>query len=180
MLTIDKTENSHLTGGRLEYAPVKIKQFAEVMGSVLTDLFHFLGLFAIGAATVWSAVLAYIHMIGKGAATVEDLLLLFIYLEIGAMVGIYFKTNRLPVRFLIYVALTALTRHLIAAINVTSEHSMLDQKSLELNTLVLTGAIGLLAMAVLVLRYGSHHFPSEPSPAYETDLKARELDTRGP
>mgnify|MGYP003694540713 CR=1 FL=1 len=30
------------------------------------------------------------------------------------MVGIYFKTNHMPVRFLIYVAMTALTRLLIA------------------------------------------------------------------
>ena len=28
------------------------------------------------------------------------------------MVGIYFKTRRLPVRFLIYIAITALTRML--------------------------------------------------------------------
>ncbi len=35
---------------------------------------------------------------------------LFIYLELGAMVGIYFKTNHMPVRFLIYIAITALTR----------------------------------------------------------------------
>jgi len=38
---------------------------------------------------------------------------LFIYLEIGAMIGIYFKTTRLPVRYLIYVAITALGRVLI-------------------------------------------------------------------
>ena len=46
---------------------------------------------------------------GRGVASAEDILLLFIYLELGAMVGIYFRTNRLPVRFLIYVAITALT-----------------------------------------------------------------------
>ena len=47
---------------------------------------------------------------GKGSALIEDLLLRFIYLEIGAMVGIYFKTNHMPVRFLICVAITAVTR----------------------------------------------------------------------
>jgi phosphate starvation-inducible membrane PsiE len=49
-------------------------------------------------------------MMGKGSALIEDLLLRFIYLEIGAMVGIYFKTNHMPVRFLICVAITAVTR----------------------------------------------------------------------
>ncbi len=68
-----------------------------------------MALFAIGAATVWSAVLTFLEMLNKRAASVEDLLLLFIYLEIGAMVGIYFKTNHMPVRFLIYVAITAVT-----------------------------------------------------------------------
>lgn len=37
----------------------------------------------------------------------------FHYLESGAMVCIYFKTNHMPVRYLIYVAITALTRMLI-------------------------------------------------------------------
>jgi phosphate starvation-inducible membrane PsiE len=49
-------------------------------------------------------------MMGKGSVSIEDLLLRFIYLEIGAMVGIYFKTNHMPVRFLIYLAITAVTR----------------------------------------------------------------------
>ena len=73
-------------------------------------------LFAIGAATVWAAASAFVAMVAKGHASLEDLLLLFIYLEIGSMVGIYFKTNHMPVRFLIYVGITALTRHLIVVV----------------------------------------------------------------
>src|ERR1700739_419390 len=49
----------------------------------------------------------------QGRAELSDILLLFIYLEIGATVGIYFKTTRLPVRYLIYIAMTALGRVLI-------------------------------------------------------------------
>jgi phosphate starvation-inducible membrane PsiE len=45
---------------------------------------------------------------------------LFIYLEIGAMVGVYFKTTRLPVRYLIYIAITALARVLIEIVG--AEH----------------------------------------------------------
>ena len=52
-------------------------------------------------------------MVQKGSPSIEDLLLLFIYLEIGSMVGIYFHTNHMPVRFLLYVGITALTRHTI-------------------------------------------------------------------
>ena len=91
-------------------------------------------------------------MVTKGHATVEDILLLFIYLELGAMVGIYFKTNHMPVRFLLYIAITALTRLLISFINV--------QHELDIRILTTTGGIVLLAFAVLVLRYGSFTFPA--------------------
>jgi phosphate starvation-inducible membrane PsiE len=63
-------------------------------------------------------------MAGKGAASIEDLLLLFIYLEIGAMVGVYFKTNHMPVRFLIYVAISAVTRLIIDLVNTRHEADM--------------------------------------------------------
>lgn len=82
------------------------------IGDQLVDSFHYLALFGIGATIVWSAVYDYIHMVQSGHATLEDILLLFIYLELGAMVGTYFKTHRLPVQFLIYIAITALSRHL--------------------------------------------------------------------
>jgi phosphate starvation-inducible membrane PsiE len=87
-----------------------IKEAADAFGTLLVDAFHLLALFAIGATTVWSAGAAFVHMVAKGQARLEDILLLFIYLEIGAMVGIYFKTTRLPVRYLIYIAITALGR----------------------------------------------------------------------
>jgi len=89
-----------------------------VLGNLMVDGFHYLSLFAIGGASVWSAVVAFLGMVAKGQASIEDILLLFIYLELGAMVGIYFKTFHMPVRFLIYVAMTALTRLLIADVQI--------------------------------------------------------------
>lgn len=130
----------------------KMRETADPIGHFLTDAFHFLGLFAIGGATVWSAVGAFATMVAKGHASIEDLLLLFIYLEIGSMVGIYFKTNHMPVRFLVYVGITALTRHLIGYIN--HEHKP------EVGILILTGGILMMAVAVLVIRYTSHHYPA--------------------
>jgi protein PsiE len=75
-----------------------MKDTADAVGQLLVDAFHFLALFVIGATTVWSAGAAFIGMVAQGRASLADILLLFIYLEIGAMVGIYFKTTRLPVR----------------------------------------------------------------------------------
>ena len=122
------------------------------IGSLLVDGFHYLALFAIGGTIVWSATFAFIDMTGRGHASIEDILLLFIYLELGAMVGIYFKTNHMPVRFLIYVGITALTRLLVG--DIAAHHR------LEWGLLVVPGAILLLALANLVVRYSSARFPS--------------------
>ncbi len=67
---------------------------ANAIGNLMVEGFHYLGLFAIGAATAWASVVAFLGMVDKGHASIDDILLLFIYLELGAMVGIYFKTNR--------------------------------------------------------------------------------------
>ena len=125
---------------------------AESLGNLLVEGFHYLALFAIGGTVFWSAAVAFGEMMGKGHASIDDILLLFIYLELGAMVGIYFKTNHMPVRFLIYVAMTALTRVLL-------EDIQLHQKP-DWSILIIAGAILLLALANLVVRYGSHRYPS--------------------
>jgi len=78
-----------------------IKDKAQRIGDVLVDGFHYLALFVIGATIVWSASYEYLERIHQGYAALKDILLLFIYLELGAMVGIYFKTHKLPVQFLI-------------------------------------------------------------------------------
>ncbi len=120
-------------------------------GRALVAIFHYLALFAIGATTVWAASAAFLGMVAKGSASINDILLLFIYLEIGAMVGIYFRTNHLPVRFLIYIAITALTRLLIEDI---SAHHKLD-----FGILVVSAAILLLSFATLVIRFASAKYP---------------------
>src|ERR1700704_484829 len=124
-----------------------MKDTADTIGQFLVDAFHLLALFAIGATTVWSAAAAFIGMLAEGRASLADILLLFIYLEIGAMVGIYFKTTRLPVRYLIYIAITALGRVLIEVGG--AEHKT------GTDLLVVAGAIFVLSLAVLVLRFAS-------------------------
>jgi protein PsiE len=131
----------------------KLRRAVDPVGNMLSEGFHLVGLFAIGAATVWAAAHAFAAMLAHGAPQLEDLLLLFIYLEIGSMVGIYFRTNHMPVRFLIYVAITALTRHMIVVVQNETEP--------DLGVLVLAAATLVLALAVLVIRYASFHYPSE-------------------
>lgn len=131
------------------------RSFAEVVqavGSFLVDTFHYVALFVIGGSIVWSAVVSYLAIMQKGYARLDDLLLLFIYLELGAIVGIYFKTRRLPVRFLVYIAITALTRYLTV-----------DVKDLPVvGLLAVAGAILMLALSALALEYGIARVGHEP------------------
>jgi len=130
----------------------RLNRLSDVVGDLLVDAFHYLALFAIGGAVVWSAVHAFVGMAVNGRASIDDILLLLIYLELGAMVGIYFKTKHMPVRFLIYVGITALTRLLVG--DIATHHT------LEWGIVTVPVAILLLALANLVVRYGSARFPS--------------------
>ena len=123
----------------------------EKLGEKLVNAFHLIGLFVIGGTVVWSAAYYYIvDIMQHGHAKLHDILLLFIYLEVGAMVGIYFKTHRLPVRFLLYVAITALTRLLT-----------IDAKDLaNEQILTVTGAIFVLALASVALDFSGARFRS--------------------
>lgn len=114
----------------------------------LFEAFHLVGLFVIGAAIVWASWAEVLEIIAHGGPKIKDVLLLFIYLGLGAMVGIYFQTNHLPVRYLIYIAVTALTRVLAIDITEMSDDHMLT----------LTAAIPILSLSVLVLRIGSTKF----------------------
>ena len=117
------------------------------IGNLMVEVFHYLALFAIGATIVWSAVVEYIHIMQSGHASLKDILLLFIYLELGAMIGIYFKTHRLPVQFLIFIAITALTRHLVIDVQKVTDSFHL------LLLLTIVASIVVLSFAALTLSY---------------------------
>jgi phosphate starvation-inducible membrane PsiE len=125
------------------------------LGHLMVDIFHFLALFVIGGTIVWSATYEYMNMMSHGYATLKDILLLFIYLELGAMVGIYFKTHQLPVQFLTYIAITALARHLVVDLK---DMSVLDQLYLMLG---ISCAILLLTLSIIGMAYAKQKFKQE-------------------
>lgn len=134
---------------------MKIDHFDKA-GNLLVSVFHRIALFGIGLATVWAAGHTFFDIFQKDYASITDLLLLFIYLEIGAMVGIYFKTNHMPVRFLMYIAITALTRHMV---------DIMSHLPINLWEMVSLGAtIFVLAVSVVIIRYASYKFPSDNKP----------------
>ena len=130
----------------------------ERVGGILVDTFHYLALFVIGATVFWSAVYEYLKMMESGYASLKDILLLFIYLELGAMIGIYFRTHQLPVQFLIFIAITALSRHLVIDVQQVSD-------SFHLYLLLsISGAVVLLSIALFILSYTAKKYgrPEDP------------------
>jgi len=108
-----------------------------------------LGLILIALATVVAVGQEVRLMVEARTVTLADLLLLFIYLEVFTMVGIYFESGQLPVRMPLYIAMVALARYLI-----------LDMKHLEwLEIVAVALAALILALTVLVTRYGHIRFP---------------------
>lgn len=121
---------------------MKLFKKSENVGNLLLDFFHLIGLFIIGATIVWSAAFEYLIIMQKPHASLSDILLLFIYLELGAMTGIFFKTHKLPVVFLLFIAITAITRYLA-----------IDIKSIDKFTIMtLVGSILVLTIAVWVFK----------------------------
>lgn len=144
----------------LRTASERTEDFIERMGGRLVRFFHLLGLFVIGATIFWSAVTFYISLISQGHASLHDILLLFIYIELGAMVGIYFQTEELPVEFLLYIAITVITRTLV------SFESLSEQR-----VVVATLSVLVLAIAAVLLRWGAHRFmTTDAGAAKHTDL----------
>jgi len=108
-----------------------------------------IGLIIIGIATVVAGYHEVALMVGNGKVTLPDLLLMFLYLEVLTMVGLYYNSGKLPVRFPLYIAMVALARYLI-----------LDIKELDVwRMLAISGSVLLISVAVLVIRYGHVRFP---------------------
>jgi len=108
-----------------------------------------IGLIIIAIATVIAVGIEVTSMVSAKTVTLADLLLLFIYLEVLAMVAMYLDSGKLPVRMPLYIAIVALARYLI-----------LDMKSMDnWRMLGISGAILLITIAVLLHRYGHAKFP---------------------
>ncbi len=108
-----------------------------------------LGLLVIAIATIIAAGSDVWGMVQRATVSLGDLLMLFLYLEVLSMVRHYLSTGTMPVRYPLYIGIVALTRYLV-----------LDMKELaSLQVLALAASTLLLALAVLVVRFGHVRFP---------------------
>ena len=110
---------------------------------------EYLGLLAIALATCVAMYDEILIMVGLRKVHLSDLLMMFLYLEVLTMIGHYFKSGQLPVRFPLYIAMVALARYMILDVKEMTETRMLS----------VAVAILLLTLAVLAIRYGHVRFP---------------------
>ena len=130
----------------------KLHGGADSIGNLFVEAFHYLALFGIGVVTVYAGISTFIDMLQQPKISVDDILLLFIFLELLAMAGIYFRTNHMPLRFLLYIGVTALIRLLISDV---SHHNAPD-----MGILYVCGGVLLLSISILVVRFSSSKYPS--------------------
>ena len=102
-----------------------------------------LALVIILIATIIAFGIEVYQMISIQKVTLADLLLLFLYLEVLAMVRVFWESRSIQITLPLFIAITALSRFII-----------LQGKSINPEVLLYeAGAIVLIAIAILVLRF---------------------------
>ena len=99
----------------------------------------------IGAATVFATAQEIYGLILVRKVELADLLLLFIYTEVLGMVGVFYKSRRIPITLPLFIAITALSRMII----------LQGKGSDPQNLMYESGAILLLALSCLIIRQRS-------------------------
>ena len=108
-------------------------------------------LIIIGIFTVTAVYQEIAHIIEIGSVKLGDLLLLFLYLEVIGMLGIFYKYRKIPITVPVYIAITALCRMMI-----------LDGKTLEPIELISeASAVLLLGLAVYLIQKTPDSQPKE-------------------
>ena len=145
----------------MEQSGYKADQLRRFFSSGLNAV-EFLGLLVIAFATSIAIYEEVMVMWRAQGVHLSDLLMMFLYLEILAMVGRYLQSGELPVRFPLYIGIVALARYLIIDLKEMSEWRML----------AVTSACFILAVTVLVIRYGHLRYP------YNEDLSREQAVPR--
>lgn len=120
-----------------------------ILSSRLLHALQDLGLLLVALATLVAVGIEINTMWVAQAVTLADLLLMFIYLEVLAMVAIYLQSGKLPIRIPLYISIVALARYMI-----------LDMKGMDSWRLItVAGAALVLAITILVIRFGHLRYP---------------------
>ena len=116
-------------------------------------------LVAITLATLFAMMEEFMHVFTERRVQLTDILLMFIYLEVLAMVQQFVVNGKIPVRYPIYIAMMAIARYIT-----------LGMKELDAVLIVwLSAAAFILAAATLLIRVGHHYWPY-------VDIRTKESD----
>jgi protein PsiE len=114
--------------------------------NIISRLIHYAEnafLLVIGLFTV-VAMAQEIWIIVEGrSVALKDLLLMFIYVEVLAMVGVYYDSKKIPITLPLFIAITALARLVI----------LQGKDQPPVNLLYESAAVLLLALACVVITY---------------------------
>jgi protein PsiE len=113
------------------------------------EYLEWMGLLIITVATIIAIGQEVEFMISNGKVLLQDILLLFIFLEILTMVSLYFSTGKLPLRYPIYIAIVAIARYITIGMKEMDGMAIL---MLSLSMLV-------LSLTVISIRYGHLYLP---------------------
>jgi protein PsiE len=100
-------------------------------------------LLVIALFTVVAMLQEIMIMIEARSVELKDLLLMFIYVEVLGMVGVYYDSKKIPITLPLFIAITALARLVI----------LQGKDQPPVNLLYESGAVLLLAIACVVLTY---------------------------
>ena len=114
------------------------------MEKIIKSVEKFL-LVLIAVATVFATCQEIWFLVEIRRVELADLLLLFIYTEVLGMIGVFYKSNKIPITLPLFIAITALSRMII----------LQGKDSAPENLLYEAGAILLLALSCLIIRHKS-------------------------
>jgi protein PsiE len=143
----DRTENVH---SGIRRHGIRVARLVEDVGLSIILL-----------ATLVAGGIEIHHMWVQRNVMLTDLLLMFIYIETITMVKVYWESGKLPVRMPLYIAIVAIARYLI-----------IDIKDMEaVRVIAISSSILLIAIAVLIVRWGHVKLPYPPGRVHERDTE---------
>ena len=142
-------------------ATIQVHSGVRRQGIRIVRLAEDVGLSLILLSTLVAGSIEVHHMWVQRNVMLEDLLLMFIYVETMTMVKVYWESGKLPVRMPLYIAIVAVARYLI-----------IDIKDMEaLRVIAIASSILLIAVAVLIVRWGHVKLPYPSSRQTERDTE---------
>jgi len=128
------------------------------LNSVIRNI-QLVGVIFILVGTVLAFGFEINEMYENKRVTLADLLLMFIYIEVIGMIGVFWASKTIRITYPVLIAITALSRLII----------LQDKDSASVNLIYQGGAILLLALAVffLTLRYSKKLGMDKKSPGEE-------------